>query len=204
MPTRRAHSASSESVSTSKANSSADSSLRTQSASRSGVRTSSYSPGAASAGSRSGSGPAEAISGVQAPQLLHVRLTQGKLVVAHIQWHVQADRGELAVERQAVERRAPVLADLPLDGVGAGDHPVQVAVLGEPLGGGLGPALLDPGDVVDLVAHQGQVIDDLVRADAMLADHRFDAVQAAAAHGVHQADAGAGLPVAVDAWPHQL
>src|SRR5690606_41374985 len=57
---------------------------------------------------------AEAIAGVQAPQLLHVRLTQGKLVVAHIQWHVQADRGELAVERQAVERRAQVLADLPL------------------------------------------------------------------------------------------
>ena len=43
--------------------------------------------------------------------------------------------------------------------------------------------------VVDLVAHQRQVIDDLVGAHAEFFDHRRIGIQPAAAHGVDQSDA---------------
>ncbi|MCW0415058.1 hypothetical protein NB689_000812 [Xanthomonas sacchari] len=72
-----------------------------------------------------------------------------------------------------------------------GDHPVQRAVLGQPLGRGLGPALLHARHVVDGVTHQCQQVDDLVRPHPELLHHRRIRIHAAAAHGVDQLHAGA-------------
>ena len=46
-------------------------------------------------------------------------------------------------------------------------------------------------DVVDGVAHQREVVDDLVRAHAELLDHALGGVEPAAAHRVDQRDAAA-------------
>ncbi|KAG1317119.1 hypothetical protein G6F62_013078 [Rhizopus arrhizus] len=82
-----------------------------------------------------------------------------------------------------------VLADLALHGRRGRHHPVQVLVLGQPLGGGLRPALLHARHVVDGVTHQRQQVDDLVGTHAELVHHCRVRIHAAAGHGVDQLDA---------------
>jgi hypothetical protein len=137
---------------------------------------------------------------VQRAQLLHVRLAQAQLVRPVRQRHVGADGHQLPVQRQPLQRRAQVLADLALDRRRGGDHPVQRAVLGQPLGRGLGSALVHADDVVHGIAHQRQHVHDQVRRHAELLGHRRIRVHAAAGHGVDQGDAAA----AVGGHPHQL
>ncbi len=113
-------------------------------------------------------------------------LAQAQVARALFQRHVGADGDQLAVERQPRQRGAQVLADLALHGGRGGHHAVQVVVLGQPFGGGLGPALVHAGHVVHGIAHQRQVIDDLVGAHAELVHHRGIGIGTAAGHGVDQ------------------
>ncbi len=133
----------------------------------------------------------EAIAQVQLAQHRHVRVAQRQGLRSGVQRHIGADGDQLAVQRQALQRGAQVLADLALHARRGGHHPVQVLVLGQPLGGGLGTALLHARDVVHGVAHQRQQVDDLVGAHAELLHHRRVRVHPAAGHGVDQFDARA-------------
>ncbi len=89
--------------------------------------------------------------------------------------------------RQPVERLAQVLAGHTLDRRGGGDHAVERAVFGDPLGGRLRADLLDAGHVVDGVAHQRQVVDDALRRHAELGQHAGH-VEPLVAHRVDQRD----------------
>ncbi len=66
-----------------------------------------------------------------------------------------------------------------------GDHAVQRAVVGEPLGGGLGADLGHAGDVVHRVAGQGQEVGDQLRRHAEFFPHAGH-VEHGVAHGVDQ------------------
>jgi hypothetical protein len=68
-------------------------------------------------------------------------------------------------------------------------HALQGPELCQPLGGGLRTAFINPWNVIDAVAHQGQIVDDLIRADTKLLDHAR-LIERAAAHGVDQSDSG--------------
>ena len=133
---------------------------------------------------------AEFVAGVEPAQRLGVARAAGEVAGAERQRHVGADGDQLPVQRQPFQHRAQVVADLAADRRGVGDHAVQRAVLAQPLGGGLGAALVHPGHVVHAVAHQRQQVHHLVRAHAELL-HHAGLVQHAAAHGVDQGDAGA-------------
>ena len=98
---------------------------------------------------------------------------------------VQPHRDQPLRLRQPVERAAQVLAGAALDAVGRGDHALQRAVLGDPLGRGLRADLLDAGHVVDHIAHQRQVIDDALGRHAELGDHA-GRIEPLVAHGVDQ------------------
>ena len=198
---------SSESVSVSKANSSAACSRASQASNCSCVSTVSYSPGAARAASTGAAGAArrarvsgggaahaaalavvafarsagaafelaqrllEAVARVQRAQVLDVPRAQHQVGGRAVQREVGLDGDQRAVERQARQRGAQVLADLAGDLARTRDHLIERAVLAEPLRRGLGSAFVHAGHVVDAVAHQREEIDDLVRPHAELVDH---------------------------------
>ena len=99
------------------------------------------------------------------------------------------DGDQFARHRQPVQRFAQILASRTLDLVGIGDHAVERAIFGNPFRGGLGPDFFNPGDVVDDIAHQRQVIDDAIRRHAELGQHAGH-VELFIAHRVDQADLG--------------
>ena len=74
--------------------------------------------------------------------------------------------------RQPVERRAQILADHAADLAGMRDHVVERAVLREPLRRGLRADLVHAGHVVDRVADQRQVVDDVLGRHAELGHAR--------------------------------
>jgi len=133
----------------------------------------------------------EAVAQVQLTQGRHVGVTQRQCGRAGIKSDVGADGDQFPVQRQPLQRGTQVLADLALHRRCGGNHAVQVLVFGQPLGRGLGPALLDTRHVVHGVAHQCQQVDDLVSAHAELVHHRSIRIHAAAGHGVDQFDARA-------------
>ena len=135
-------------------------------------------------------GGGEAVAGVELARGRDVAAAQLEFARALVERHVGLDGHQVAVQRQAVERGAQVVADLALDLGGVGHHAIQAVVLGQPFGGGLGPALVDAGHVVDAVAHQGQQVDYLVGAHAELFHHP-GFVGDAAGHGVGERDARA-------------
>ena len=135
----------------------------------------------------------EAVARIQFRQRGDVARLELELLRRLLQRHVLLDRHQGAVERQPLQHCAQVLADLAADPIGIGDHRIQRAVLAQPLGGGLGPALVHAADVVHGVAHQRQEIHDLLRTHAELGHHP-GLVEHAARHRVGQGDAR----------PHQL
>ena len=64
---------------------------------------------------------------------------------------------------------------------------VKAPPLVNPFGGGHRSALIDPGDVVDFVTHERQVVDDPVRSHTVLGLDALS-VQNLARHGVHKPD----------------
>ena len=75
------------------------------------------------------------------------------------------------VAQHVVEVQAQVLAGLALDLVDVGDDALEVAVLGQPLGGGLGPDPRDPRQVVaGLADERGEVAVALRRHEVPLLD----------------------------------
>src|SRR5690606_28693454 len=78
-------------------------------------------------------------------------------------------------------------ANLAFHVIGTGHDVVEVAVFLQPLYRRLGATLVDPGDVVHLVAHQGQIVDDLLRGDTEFFHHAV-AVHAGFSHGIDQGD----------------
>ena len=124
---------------------------------------------------------------VEFPQCLDVRLARLEILGTEVQGHISLDGSELPGQRQLFQAGAQVLADLALDLIGVGHEFVQGAVLPQPFGRGLGSALGHSGNVVRGVAHEGQVIDDLLRPDAELLHHAIG-IQVTVAHGVNEAD----------------
>ena len=110
------------------------------------------------------------------------------------QWHIGLDRGQLTIEWQSRQRFPQALSDLATYFSCIRDYSIKAVVFAQPLGRSLWPALGHAGDVVHRIAHQRKVINDLVRANAKLLDHRFVGIQPASTHGVHQHDV----------WAHQL
>ena len=94
------------------------------------------------------------------------------------------DRDELSRFVKEGETLAEVFADLPLHLVGATLDFVEASELGDPLGGRFFTALFNPGDVVDLVAHEREVVDDALGRNAVLFNHAVSVVEL----GVHRVE----------------
>ena len=94
------------------------------------------------------------------------------------------DRGEAACVVKEGKPRAQIFARLALHFTRMSLDALKVTVFGDPLGGGLRTALLDAGHVVDLVAHEGEVVDDALRRNAVLFN---DALAVVELH-VHRVD----------------
>ncbi len=131
----------------------------------------------------------ELVALVQPAQRIDVALAQVQVGRPAFEFDVGLDRRQLARQRQLRQRLAQVLADLAADFFRRRDHAVEAAVLGQPLRRGLRPALLHTGNVVDAVAHQREVVDDLVRPHAELLHHR-GGVERGVGHRVDEFDAG--------------
>ena len=115
----------------------------------------------------------------------NIGLAARQLVQRDRQIDVAADCGQITRQFELVDVVAQALAHFALDLVGACDEAVDAVVGAEPFGGRLGADLGHARDVVRGVAHQAQVVHDLVRPYAkLLRDHRV--VKRLAAHGVHQ------------------
>ncbi len=120
----------------------------------------------------------------QAPGIRRLAL-QG--LGAGVEFQVTADGGQLARQRQLLQRGAQLVADLALDLAGMLDHVVQRAPGGQPLGCSLRTHAGYARDVVRGVADQGEVIDDLPWRHAELLLHAVG-IEPGAAHGVDQRD----------------
>ncbi|MNO98274.1 hypothetical protein D3C76_900150 [compost metagenome] len=133
--------------------------------------------------------------GVQGQQCITVWLAADQRLDFDIQRHVELDGGQLIGQ----ERRLTVLFKLGRQGLGAADaqgrHLVEVVVdvaqaatnTCQQAGSGLLAHARHAGDVVDLVAHQGEEIDDVLRADTKLFVHPGN-IHHATGHGVDQGD----------------
>ena len=88
-----------------------------------------------------------------------------------LQIDIAFDGDQLPRHRQPAQRIAQILAHHALDALGMGNKLIQRAIFGQPLRGGLRPALGYAGYVVDGITDQRQVINDLVRAYAKLFQH---------------------------------
>ncbi len=132
---------------------------------------------------------------VERDQRLAVRLAGHQVGHLHIQRHIDLDRRQLVGH----EGRLAVLLQLGPQGLGATNRQRRdlVELVIEPLesagnavkqaAGGFFADAGHTGDVVDLVAHQREEIDDQLRTDAKLGAHALDVVDAAG-HGVDQGD----------------
>ena len=104
---------------------------------------------------------------------------------AQVERYIRLYRGQRARQRQHVQAGAQALTDLALDLVGTRHQRIQGVELAEPLGRGLGSALGYAGDIVDTVAGQGEVIDDLIRPHTELV-HYPVLIHQRIRHGVDQ------------------
>gem|GEM_PF-7128087 len=132
---------------------------------------------------------------VERNQRLAMRRLGHQVGDLHLQRHVELDGRQLIGK----EGRVTVLLELGRQRLGAADRQagdlVEVLVQAleaavdaiEQATGGLLANTRDPGNVVDLVAHQREEIDDQLRAYAEFGLHALDVVDAAA-HGVDQRD----------------
>ena len=103
------------------------------------------------------------------PGLIGLRLD--KLLGASGNRSVTIDRHERPGKRQRRKPLAQIFSDLALHLAGMLGHAIQTAVLGNPLGRGLGAALVDSRHVVHLVAHERKVVDDALGIDPVLFKH---------------------------------
>ena len=118
---------------------------------------------------------------------LAVALARREIGDLERQRHVVLHRDELARLAQPVARLPQVVADDAGDLVGVREHALERAVLRDPLRRGLGADLLDARNVVDRVADEREVVDDLLRRDAELRLHRR-LVERLVRHRVDQRD----------------
>ena len=118
----------------------------------------------------------------QLPVILFPKL---QVFQAKIQFHVGADGRQFTAQGQGLRCVPQVFTDLAFDIVGVFDDVVQVVVALKPFDRGLRSALVDAGDVVHLIAHQGQVIDNLLRSNAEFLHHAVP-VHPGLGHGVNQ------------------
>ena len=124
---------------------------------------------------------------VPAAQCLAIRRGRAQSRGLQIERDIPLDGGELARQGQLVQHRAQILPDLACDLLRIGDHPVEIPEVRDPLGCGLGAALGHTGDVVDAVAHQGQIVDDALGRHAELILYTCR-IQHRIRHGVYQRD----------------
>ena len=134
----------------------------------------------------------------QAPELVAL-VDRTQRVLAHrVDRQLVEGDGQLAIGlhrqqapplRQPVESLAQVLADDTRDLGRVRDDVVERAVLREPFDRGLRPDLVDAGHVVDRIADQRQVVEELVGAHAELGEHTR-LVQRLVGHRVDAGDAG--------------
>jgi len=117
-----------------------------------------------------------------------VGFTEAQAVESHAQFHIATNGGQFARQRQDALVFAQAFANFSRHFCRLGQQFVQRAVLPQPLGGGFGTDLRDAWNVIRGVAHQSQIVDDLLGPDVEL---RLDAraVHDAAAHGVDKRDA---------------
>ena len=132
---------------------------------------------------------------IQGDQRRTVRLAGMQVVDADVQFDIGLDGRQLVGE----EGHLLVLGELGRQGLGAADrqlgdlvqagveHVEAAADADQQAQRGLLADTRHTGDVVDLVAHQGQVVDDQLGADAEFLAHTRDVVDAAS-HGVDQGD----------------
>src|SRR5581483_658709 len=98
----------------------------------------------------------------------------GELLERDREGYITLYREKLARLGQPVFHLAQVLAGKAADFIGMGDYAFERAVLHDPFAGGLRPDLVHAGNVVDLVADQRQIVDDLLRRHAELGLHARD------------------------------
>ena len=101
--------------------------------------------------------------------------------------HIGADRREFARELERREAGAQVFADLAFDVGGIRDQRVERRIFAQPLRRGLGTDLVDARDVVGAVAHEREVVDDLLGEHVELRLHAR-AIEHRAAHRVDERD----------------
>ena len=93
----------------------------------------------------------------------------------------------MTAKRQGFGGFPKVFANFAFDLVRMLNDVIQVVPGLQPFNGGFRAAFVDPGNVVHLVAHQRQVVHDLIRANTEFLDHAV-AVHAGIRHGVDQGD----------------
>ena len=121
----------------------------------------------------------------QFQQAVVILLPLGEVFQPEFQLHIQADGGEFTAQGQGVDSLAQVFTDLAFDFAGVFDQVIQVVIRLQPLYGGFRAAFVHARDVVHLVAHQGQVVDDLLWRYAELL-HYAVTVHGGFGHGVDQ------------------
>ena len=117
---------------------------------------------------------------------------QGEVGDGGAEFEPGVDGGEFAREVQGGDASAQVVADFAGDFAGVVDEVVNVAVFGQPFGGGFRPDFGYAGDVVGTVADEGEVVDDLVSAQGINFEARRHVVGGGDGvfHGVEQGDVG--------------
>ena len=113
-------------------------------------------------------------------------------VQAFRQFAVQIDIGfdgnQFIRERQARQRGLQVFSHFAFDFIGMRHHALQRIVAFQPFHRRFGAAFFHAGHVVDFIAHQRQIIDDLVGAHAEFVFHAFN-IERFIFHGVNEGDA---------------
>ena len=102
-----------------------------------------------------------------------------------VQIQIGFDGDELVRQRQLRQRGLQVFAYLTFDFTSVLNYTRQRAVLFQPFHRGFGAAFFHARHVINLIAHQREVVDNLIRMHAEFVFYPFD-IQLLVAHGVHQ------------------
>src|SRR6185437_2895864 len=108
------------------------------------------------------------VAGIKLAQAWRIRLRRHELLQGDGQLQIAVDGRQLACQLESLEPGAQVLTDLAAHLIHVPDEIVERPVLVEQLRRRLRAHLVDAGDVVGAVAHQREIVDDLLREDIEL------------------------------------
>ena len=118
-------------------------------------------------------------TGIELSQALGIGFFLGKFDRIERNGRLRINRDQLLGQIQKRDPLTQILADLTFDLIGVGNKIVETAVFGNPLGRCFRPAFVDAGNVVNLVPHKRQIVNDTLGIhpvflkDAFAIENRF-------------------------------